>query len=621
MNKFILNFNQLSHLTVSKLKCVSQLKALKINFFKSLVLIAGVLISTLAQADWQQIPYEHFADKESLPELLGHFSAAIDRPMILSEAVIELKGQPFSGSLNADAGDVLNQLGRIYQLTWFDDGYSIYIYKDSETQSRMISLSAGSASTLQKELETLGLWNERYGWRQLGDTSVMISGPPRYLELVAELATGIDARQVTTKNGEFTIRVFPLRYAWAADRTIPTRSGELIIPGIATSLRNMILHIPSSSYATSSTNVATRPDQVKPMNAWFDKRSSVAEKNLFDPSQNANQLSQAPPPVPPTNYAALSSASAEGAYVEAHAQQNAVMVYDRPARMVIYENLIKALDVSQQQIEIEVSILDISTERLLDFGVNWQTNGSSGRVGFGNPNELYTETNGLSGSFGDSVPLSTVLSGNVDYFLSKVRVLAEDGEAQVLSQPKVLTLDNQQAVIDNSSTFFVRLQGQEEVDLVPISVGSVLQVTPRIISAEVGASDISLSVDIQDGQRNATTEDVDDIPSVSTSVISTQAVVGEDSSLLVGGYYLDRRGKTVQKVPFLGDVPVLKYLFSNENRDQTQFARLFLITPRIVTPQRYPEIYQASEKTQRIVAKEKTLYPKRYAQPQLGILD
>ena len=100
--------------------------------------------------------------------------------------------------------------------------------------------------------------------------------------------------------------------------------------------------------------------------------------------------------------------------------------------------------------------------------------------------------------------------------------------------PSVLTLNNIEAQLENSQTMYVRLEGENEVDLYDINTGVVLKVTPHIIE-ENYSSLIKLSIQIEDGEL-LLDEQVDDIPTVKKSVVNTQAIIGHNESLLLGGY-------------------------------------------------------------------------------------
>jgi type III secretion protein C len=158
-------------------------------------------------------------------------------------------------------------------------------------------------------------------------------------------------------------------------------------------------------------------------------------------------------------------------------------------------------------------------------------------------------------------------------------MLTEEGEAQIISRPSVVSTDNMEAILDNSSTFFVRVAGTDEVDLFPISVGSVLKVTPHVIK-DNNQTSIHLEINIEDGQQ--TQDRVDNIPTIQNSTISTRAIVKENQSLLIGGYHFDTVVSSESRVPILSSIPIFGNLFKRTHDEHTRMARLFLITPRLI---------------------------------------
>ncbi len=270
--------------------------------------------------------------------------------------------------------------------------------------------------------------------------------------------------------------------------------------------------------------------------------------------------------------------------------------------MPLYQELIDSLDQPRSQIEIEVSIIDVSTDRLDEMGFEWQINGSNGSFTNADFSQgaLPRDTNELSVVLGDGANFSTLLTNTQDLFLSRIRALSEEGDASVLSQPTILTLDNIEAVVDHSTTFFVRLVGDREVDLFPVSVGSVVRVTPHIVEDET-QNKIHLDINIEDGQQ--TGQAVDEIPAISKSVISTEALINDKGSLLVGGYYFNQDSNSSSKIPVLGDIPLLGRLFRTDGSQFQKRARLFLISPRIVSTDS-PELKNRSEPERRRLESE-----------------
>lgn len=537
--------------------------------FAALALSLVLMMPFLAEASaWKAKRYERFVQDEDLVTLLQDFSSTVNVPLVASErvrsGVIERVNGHFKG-LSAEA--FLAKLSTLYQIVWYYDGHLLYVYHADEMITELFQLEGARAENLRATLRKLGVYDNRFNWKDMSEQNIIyISGPPRYIQLVREVSALLEERN--RKVSMYTVRVFPLRYASAANRSLVHRGERVVVPGVASMLRRIL-----------SQNTQITFDKTQP-----NKEGQRVSKGLMGSGLNASKGSQSP----------FELAGSEGAderprtNIEANAESNTIIVHDLVERMPMYEKLIASLDKPTEQVEIEVSIIEVNTDRFDELGVDWQVRGDSGTFGVGDFNKA-TQNAQQFGSVGGSFispdfnNISTILQNNGSYFLGRVRALSQDGEGQVLSRPSVITMNNQEAIIDNTTTFYVKLEGQEEVDLVPVSVGSVLRVTPRVIH-EGMVRKIMLNVSIEDGQDIASpgNVEVDEIPTVTKSTISTQAVIEENNSLLVGGFFMDQRQSAQEKVPFLGDIPGVGILFRSDTKNRRKNARMFMISPKIV---------------------------------------
>src|SRR5437764_703688 len=205
-------------------------------------------------------------------------------------------------------------------------------------------------------------------------------------------------------------------------------------------------------------------------------------------------------------------------------------------RLPRYEQLIAALDVEPQSLEIEATIIDVNTDRARDLGIDWRWNNAGHGLQVGNPAAPAPTRGGVA----------SVVLGSLGQFFARINALQTEGAARVVSSPQVVTLSDVEAVFDNSSTFYVRVAGREQVDLFNVSVGTSLRVTPHVFRDQ-DRTRIKLMVNVEDG--NVTGRSVDQIPIVDRSTINTQALIAEGESLLIGGMVRDSESSSVDKVP------------------------------------------------------------------------
>ena len=162
----------------------------------------------------------------------------------------------------------------------------------------------------------------------------------------------------------------------------------------------------------------------------------------------------------------------------------------------------------------------------------------------------------------------------------------------MLGRPSVLTVDNVQATLENTTTYYIQVGGYQTVDLFKVEAGTVLRVTPHIIRDAAGRVTIKLAVNVQDDQNTGggtTTSAFMPIPPIKQTKINTQAIVGAGQSLLIGGYYYEQKGTTDSGIPILMSIPVFGHLFKTTDKTTKRMERLILITPKVVDLNNLPE--------------------------------
>ncbi|WP_257263380.1 type III secretion system outer membrane ring subunit SctC [Endozoicomonas sp. ONNA2] len=495
-------------------------------------------------------PYAYFGNGDSLREVLQNFAASYYMPFIIADTVV--------GEINGKIGpmtpvDFLDHLANIYGFIWYFDGHTLFVYDGSANSQQIISLNYLPITQLKKTLKKIGIWDGRFFWKeQHKEGLVFISGPPRYIELVAQTALLLDAKEGERQKSKLTVRTFPLRYAWATDKSFSFRGQQLTVPGVATILTRII----------KGGGVAQVTRQGLP-NPTMTPAESVSKSGELSPMDRSESSAG-----DPLNAGAV----ADEVYINADPRLNAIIVHDLESKMPMYEELVASLDKPTSQIEISVSIIDINTQDLRALGVDWSNAGSSDNttVSF-NPYPNAPTPN-----------YTTIVSSALGSFNANLQLLADEGRVKIVSRPSILTLDNIEAILDNSSTFYVSVASNEDSELFPVTSGTVVQVTPRIVREEQGRR-IHMTVNIQDGTGSQGTEDVGSkLPEVTNSSINTQAIISEQESLLIGGFYKEQDEEKLTKVPLLGDIPVLGQLFRAESKSKIKQVRLFLITPRII---------------------------------------
>ncbi|HYD61651.1 MAG TPA: type III secretion system outer membrane ring subunit SctC [Noviherbaspirillum sp.] len=531
---------------------------------------AGLLWSSSAQAatpdSWKDSGFSINASGMPLRDVMQEFGNAFG--VRVSYSLKE--SHVLKSRLKADSGiEFLDRLTHSYKFRWFVYNGTLYIVPSNDNVSVRLEVGEDAVQDAKSALVGLGLFDNRFGWGELPDEGVvMVSGPREYINLAREIL--LPENRASAPKGK-QLMVFRLKYASATDRVINTRGQKETIPGIKTILAGLLNpDRPAAGHGgRDDVDVSSSKRSLKGKYGRGDASESGArtaggrlQQEIEDEDDQDARRSRR----------AKETQRSTGPRIDADASLNAIIIYDHASKRQMYQSLIAELDVEPQQIEIEALIVDIDRSRLAELGVEWGARN-------GNTNLRVNATS--RDSQGDDLPIpgATLLISNAARFYARLKALEGTGEANVLAKPTVLTLDNVAAVLDLSQTSYLPLVGERVADLANVTAGTMLRVVPRIVKENTGTR-VRLEVDIEDGSLG----DPNQKNTVATrSTISTQAIVDLQQTLMIGGYHAESRTINKQKVPVLGDMPLLGGLFRSENEQHNNRERLFLITPRVRT--------------------------------------
>lgn len=542
------------------------------------LLMIGVAAPTLAAVPdaWKHTAYAYDARQTDLTTALKDFA---------KEFGIGLEMPPIQGTLDGriraqNPQEFLDRLGQEHHFQWFVYNEVLYVSPTSEQTSARIEVSPEAVDDLQQALSDVGLLDKRFGWGALPDEGVvLVRGPAKYVEFVRSYSKKVEAPEKAEKQD---VVVLPLKYANAADRTIRYRDQQLTVAGVASILQELL---ESRSRGESINGVNLLQGQGGTANGMGGNSNASAMNygGMDGGGFDTGALEQGLDRVLGSGgkHSAGSRDSTGGRSkirVSADVRNNSVLIYDLPKRRAMYEKLVKELDTPRNLIEIDAVILDIDRNELAQLSSRWNFNAGSVSGGA----NLFQQ--GTS---------STLFIQDAGKFAADLHALEGNGAASVIGNPSILTLENQPAVIDFSRTEFLTATSERVADIQAITAGTSLQVIPRSLD-KGGKSQVQLIVDIEDGQIDTSTIN-DAQPAVRKGNVSTQAVIAEHGSLVIGGFHGLETTDRVNKIPLLGDIPVIgKLLFQNRSRELSQRERLFILTPRLigdqVNPSRYVEI-------------------------------
>ncbi len=301
---------------------------------------------------------------------------------------------------------------------------------------------------------------------------------------------------------------------------------------------------------------------------------------------------------------------------------NSVLIYATPQEFEGLKALIERLDVRRRQVLIAASIVEMSTSRAFDIGVRWQALGSKGGAGFGvgSAQDLYSSI--LAGNFVlgfiNNVGRTVTIGGSTLFFPDLVLLfsLLEKGTGfNLISNPKVLTLDNQPAeikvgqVVPFASGVKFDINGQPVITYDYKEVGLDLKITPTISENNLRLV-IGLQVqEIVDFIRPQVGQLSYAVPVTSNRQVNSDVVVEKGQTIIIGGLVSTRSIKGQEGIPGLMNVPLLGRLFRRDTQTEDKVSLFIFITPYVVeSPE---ELSRITEEHQKLAEELKKLMEKQ----------
>lgn len=498
----------------------------------------------------------YVADNNSVQQLFFVIGGALNKPFIVST---EAAKKRVSGNFDlSKPKELLDTLASRTGLIWYDDGSSVYVYDASEIKSSIVRLSYAPFERLVAYIKSSGLYDARFPLRSDGRSgSFYVSGPPVYVELITAAAKYIDTTYARPGTGENTIRVIKLKNTFVNDRTFTQRDSPITVPGVATVL-NQLLNSSGDNRggrsAPAGANITVDNDTRGALEA-----ASATQKGNFPPLPSFNSA-----PAVKRQFESETPGQSSSINIVGYSDTNSLLVQGSERQVGYVEDLVNAIDVPKQQIQLSLWIIDISKDDINELGIRWQ-----GAAKLGNSGVTFNT--------------SSLTPENSFHFLADVSALAQKGNAQVVSRPEILTQENVPALFDNNSSFYAKLVGERNSSLQKITYGTMISVLPRLAQRQ---QEIEMILNIQDGglplNSEGKTANVDSLPMVNNTQISTEARVPVGYSLLVGGYSRDQDEYHSLGVPLLRDIPVLGKLFDYSYTSHKKMVRLFLIQPGLL---------------------------------------
>jgi type IV pilus assembly protein PilQ len=281
---------------------------------------------------------------------------------------------------------------------------------------------------------------------------------------------------------------------------------------------------------------------------------------------------------------------------------NSIIITDTEAKLAEIRDLLALVDIPVRQVMIEARIVVAQSDATKDLGIEWgggylnKSDDNIVSVSGDTTNVVSLTDSAIAGTLASvSYPGALLVDLGVastsgfaigfassDLFLTaELSALEAEGEGEIVSQPKVITGDKQEASIKSGTEIpYQQSSPSGETTVAFKEAVLALFVTPNItpddrimLDLRVNQDTVGALVPTGNGGR---------IPSIDTTQLETQVLVGNGETVVLGGVFKTEDVEQVRKVPFFGDIPYIGAFFRSETQVYKKQETLIFITPRIL---------------------------------------
>ena len=345
----------------------------------------------------------------------------------------------------------------------------------------------------------------------------------------------------------------------------------------------------------------------------YEKRGNIISvttiENLKKRRDDASVLSEQEPLVTEThvlNYAkaadvlgSIEKMRTERGHINFDERTNTIIVRDIPENAALIADVIATLDRTTPQVLIEAKIIETTLSNSEKMGIDWLTQvtvsgaarpttwpftdiSNNKYLDILNSNDVPTK--GFPQAEDTEFSFGTL---NFSQLQAVLEMLSSRSDTNILSNPRIVTLDNQTANIVVGSQYpLPQYDYNEEQARLQISgwdykdIGIIFEVTPHVNNA--GYVTLDLSPKITAILDFVTVENTS-VPQLSTEEAHTQVMIKDGDTLVIAGLIKDQTSDVIRKVPFLGDIPLLGWFFKKKEKTVTKTDLMIFLTPHIIT--------------------------------------
>jgi type IV pilus assembly protein PilQ len=256
---------------------------------------------------------------------------------------------------------------------------------------------------------------------------------------------------------------------------------------------------------------------------------------------------------------------------------NQLFIQDVPSKLDEIRQIISKVDIPVRQVMIEARVVEATDAFSRSLGNTMTYNNR----GFGSPNPApgTVTTAGVTAPVNGAIGTLTTLLFNragTQVLGLQLQALETDSKGKIISSPRVVTADNSEALIETGTEIpYLQQSSSGAANIAFKKAVLSLVVKPQITPDDNVIMDVKVN-------KDSVGQTFFQVPSINTNKVSTQVLVENGGTVVIGGVYSQTETNGNTKVPLLGDIPVLGFLFKNNTRTDNKSELLVFITPKIL---------------------------------------
>lgn len=254
---------------------------------------------------------------------------------------------------------------------------------------------------------------------------------------------------------------------------------------------------------------------------------------------------------------------------------NALILFGTPAEYERVKNLLATLDVELKQVSVEAKFLIVNKEETKNLGIDWVWTSTN--------RKYYTQIENMTNSSDyETIQFGRALNdfGTIWNFSARINALVTNGKAKILSRPNVTTIQGREAVIYVGNT--VPTEKTQTVDSITTrsyeyrDAGIKLKYIPRINKDGTITAKLYTEVSTPEYDKNTGAY------RFNVRTAETTVTVRDGEPMIIGGLIGAEEEKSVSKIPFLGDLPILGALFRNHRKSKSESELIIFLTAHVI---------------------------------------